>query len=140
MKIEKKDTQKLETLFLRPALETLPIDEMKCELSKLDLELCAFLQKYKMTQPQPTSVFQTDVQKHIIEALRSAGHDLWSWNFDGSHVETWGHNYLNFPENGFLLIDIHRDWKARSDWVLSPGRTIFERKNMHDFEDKWTHG
>ncbi|GAA6140176.1 hypothetical protein NBRC116583_39240 [Arenicella sp. 4NH20-0111] len=46
-----------------------------------------------------------DETYRIIDGLKSVGHDLWSWGYDGSSKELWGGDYMKPSEMGQLKIE-----------------------------------
>jgi|GEM_PF-5904406 len=113
------------TRFSRQVLADLSLEEMRSELTELEVDINIYLQGYKQANPQALSLLDCGAQKSIIEALRSAGHGPWSLSYDRSHVEIWGQNFVDTPTKPAFQIEFHRAWKVKCDWVLNTPKTVF---------------
>jgi hypothetical protein len=52
----------------------------------------------------------------IAQELKDAGHDLWSWGYDGTAVEQWGGDYTRPDRAGHLLLEFEWPGVARLTW------------------------
>ena len=54
----------------------------------------------------------------LIESLKSIGHDLWSWDYDGDSYEMWGGDYSNPNSAGKLLVEFFFPGRVRASWQV----------------------
>jgi len=97
-----------EELYGRTVLEELDEEARIERLHELEKMLLQRLAK------KDSDSFFDDTNK-IIESLRSIGHDLWSWDYDGE-TELWGGNYQKPELCGKLIIKFNPSFKVKVEW------------------------
>jgi hypothetical protein len=65
--------------------------------------------------------------KAVIAELKAAGHDLWSWDYDGERGQLWGWDYMRPEQAGRLQIQFTfegpcRTWWRDEEWRLGVDR------------------
>ena len=54
--------------------------------------------------------------EQLISILKSYGHDLWSWDYDGEGIEEWGGNYMKPESAGKLYIKFTFQGEVLVNW------------------------
>lgn len=104
----------LDEKFSRHHMVALAPDDLRSRISALHDTLNRILEYARDRYDE--DVFQAGMDRKVVQALKRRGHDLWSWGFDGENVERWSYDYTR-EEARSLVLDIHRQWKIRCDWI-----------------------
>ena len=104
----------LEEKFLRHCMVALGGEDLKSRVSELENALNRILDNARGDEDE--DVFSTGMDRQLVDALNRSGHALWSWGHDGENVERWSYDYTT-NEMRSLVLDIHRCWKVRCDWI-----------------------
>ena len=107
-------TIELDEKFHRHCMVALEGEDLKTRVSELENALNRILNDARGTQEE--DLFRTGMDRQLVDVLKRSGHTLWSWDYDGGNVERWSYDYTT-EETRSLVLDIHRHWKVRCDWV-----------------------
>ncbi|MEZ5986123.1 MAG: hypothetical protein R3B94_09245 [Hyphomonas sp.] len=130
----------LDEKFYRHRMVSLAPDQLIIRMSELEAMLNRILENARSNHVE--DMFEAGIDQQIVQALKDCGHDLWSWDFDGENVERWSYDYTS-DQSRSLVLDVHRRWKVRCDWVEripgSEGRRFIMGVCDPDFdEDPWS--
>jgi hypothetical protein len=100
--------------FSRHHMVELAPDDLRSRVTGLDDTLNRILDYARDRYDE--DVFQAGMDRKIVQALQRRGHDLWGSDFDGGNIERWSYDYTS-EEARSLVLDIHRHWKVRCDWI-----------------------
>ena len=96
--------------FSRKNFDALPEDERIVLLNELNILLSS-----RLPNDLDRREFFTESSK-IISDLKSHGHDIWSWGYDGEATELWGGDYMHPEEMGQLKVEFTYPGQVRVFW------------------------